>query len=419
MAISTRRLFLIALPLLALLFGATSGSSDAAAKHSAKKHKPVKPSLVIQSPSTAPFAPGRVSVRATLKISRKTKVKRVRFYVNKKRVTVDRRYPFKIRRGVKIDTRTLAPAASFLTLTAKYETKGRRGKLAKRTLRKRVQLSFIAPPVDPPGCSPAGYALALDEEFNGGELNTGLWNTGRYDTRNHVDADDPAPFTRPYNGDEGAAYGPDNVSLRDGALNLEVLNTPAPRSPEGLTQSTGMVNSMNKFAFKYGYIETRVMVPDCAGCWPAFWIVPEDGSWPPEIDIIEYMNFPVYHPRYPHTVFHYSIDAPQDDTQGFEHQVRQPEGKPEEWQQWLVTRPAGWNADMVGQWHTYGLLWTPDRAEVCIDGKLGATVTGASKLPQQSMYLIYQMAIGMPDQGVPPEHSAMKIDYLRVYSNDT
>lgn len=414
MAISPRRLTTIALPLLALILGAACGPASAATTHAAKK-----PRLVVQSPSTAPAAPGIVAVRATLKASRKDKIRRVRFYVGKKRVTDDRKYPFEISRGVKFDTRTLPLAASLLTLTAKYEQKNHRGKITKRTLRKRLRLSLITPPVDPPSCSPDGYALALNEDFNGSALNTDVWNTGRYDTRNHIDADDPAPFTRPYNGDEGAAYGPDNVTQQDGALNLEVLNTPAPRSPEGLTQSTGMVNTMNKFAFKYGYIETRVMVPDCAGCWPAFWIVPADGSWPPEIDIIEYMNFPVYHPRYPHTVFHYSIDSPQDDTQGFEHQVRQPEGKPEEWQQWLVTRPAGWDADMVGQWHTYGLLWTPDRAEVCIDGKLGATVRGASKLPQQSMYLIYQMAIGLPEVGIPPEHSAMKIDYLRVYTNES
>jgi beta-glucanase (GH16 family) len=67
------------------------------------------------------------------------------------------------------------------------------------------------------------------------------------------------------------------------------------------------------------------------------------------------------------------------------------------------------------------MLWTPDYAEIYFDGKPGARVTGASKLPQEPMYLIYQMAIEkyFDGQPSPAAGSTMKIDYLRVYSNDT
>jgi beta-glucanase (GH16 family) len=274
----------------------------------------------------------------------------------------------------------------------------------------------------------SGFPLALDEEFNGPSLDTALWNTGRYDTRDNQPGDDP-PFSRPYNGAEGAAYGPDNVSVSDGSANLTILDSPAPGAPADLPRSTGMINSMNKFSFKYGYVETRAMVPDCGGCWPAFWMVPDDNSWPPEIDIIEYMHFPNYHPGYPHTVFHYAVDGDEGDDQGFEHQISTPPGKPNEWQEWMVTRPAGWTANFLGEWHTYGLLWTPNYASVYIDGHLGATVTGASKIPQKAMYLIYQMAICRtdgassdgsnctPELSTPAAGNAMKIDYLRVYTN--
>jgi hypothetical protein len=275
--------------------------------------------LVVTSPDSAPRVAGPTAARATLKVKRRAWVRRARFYVNGKIVTTDRTYPFKIKRHVKYDTRKLRRAKPYLTIAVKSELRRKNGRTVTRTLKKRVRVSLPAVPGKPGEFPGFGYPLALNEEFNGASLNTALWNTGRYDIRDHIDADDPAPFTRPYNGSEGAAYGADNVSLRDGALSLEPLDSPAPRAPESLTRSTGMVNTMNKFAFKYGYVETRVMVPDCA--------------------------------------------------------------------------------------------------EVYIDGKLGATVRGASKLPHQPMYLIYQMSIGLPTVGIPAAHSTMKIDYLRVYTN--
>ncbi|MGH2960559.1 MAG: hypothetical protein ACRDKE_13205, partial [Solirubrobacterales bacterium] len=67
-------------------------------------------------------------------------------------------------------------------------------------------------------------------------------------------------------------------------------------------------------------------------------------------------------------------------------------------------------------------LWTETSVKFYVDGVLGSEVVGASKLPQQAMYLIYQMAIGDPSQGpfgVAPAGSTLSIDYLRVFSSNT
>ena len=39
----------------------------------------------------------------------------------------------------------------------------------------------------------------------------------------------------------------------------------------------------------YGIIEARISFPSGKGTWPAFWMMPESGSWPSngEIDILE------------------------------------------------------------------------------------------------------------------------------------
>jgi beta-glucanase (GH16 family) len=77
----------------------------------------------------------------------------------------------------------------------------------------------------------------------------------------------------------------------------------------------------------------------------------------------------------------------------------------------------------TGEWHTYGMLWTKDRADFYVDGVLGTTVVGESKLPQSPMYLIYQMAIGDPNKfpgaGVAPDGSTLSVDYTRVFSFNT
>lgn len=410
MSITRKRSATLTLTLLACLLSIASGQAAAA----------TSPRLVVSAPTTAPSIPGKVAVSASLNSSRSEKVRVARFYVNNILVTTDRRYPFKVKRGVTFDTRQLPAAKPYLRLAVKYDQRRKSGKIAKMTLKKSIRVAFLITPDPnvnaqstgpPPVPTKFGYPLAFSDEFDGTALNTGKWNRQRYD---RLDLWTTDPLSHPFNDKEDAAYGIPNVSVVDGALNLKLLDSKATGSAPEYTRSTGMVNSRNKFSFKYGYVETRALVPDCIGCWPTFWVMPGDDTWPPEIDIFEFINVQSAQARYPFSVFHWKPDGSEGDNQ-HEHHVNEPDEQPQEW---FVTKPAGNTGNFMGQWHTYGMLWTPAFVEIYFDGVLGARVEGVTKLPQQPMYAIFQMAIGKAEYGIPPAGSTMKIDYVHVFTSN-
>ena len=77
----------------------------------------------------------------------------------------------------------------------------------------------------------------------------------------------------------------DNHVFEDGALALVA------RAPTEVVRGkieSGMLRS--KWFGKYGYFECGIKVPAQRGMWPAFWLTPQNGRWPPEIDIVEIVN---------------------------------------------------------------------------------------------------------------------------------
>ncbi len=55
----------------------------------------------------------------------------------------------------------------------------------------------------------------------------------------------------------------------------------------GYDYTSGMLTTHSSFAQTYGYFEIRADMPDDQGAWPAFWLLPADGFWPPELDVVE------------------------------------------------------------------------------------------------------------------------------------
>lgn len=195
------------------------------------------------------------------------------------------------------------------------------------------------------------------------------------------------------------AYGPtasaNPFSVTDGVLTIRAEQTPDSLAGEveGYDYTSGMLTTHASFAQTYGYFEIRADMPDEQGAWPAFWLLPEDGSWPPELDVIEMKG------QDPNTLI---LSAHSNET-----------GK----QTSVINNVAV--ADTEG-FHTYGLLWDEDHITWYFDDVAVAQTDTPSDM-HDPMYMIVNLAIGgmagAPADGLP-DGSEMNIDYIRAYSLD-
>lgn len=240
----------------------------------------------------------------------------------------------------------------------------------------------------------SAWSMTFSDEFNGATLAAGDWRVTRADPL----ATGP---NNPYSDKEGAKYWPQNVSF-NGQSMVETIRVPGVQGP---SYSTGSVNTFGLHSFTYGYFEASIQPPACAGCWPAFWLLPSNtvATYPPELDIFEF--FPnVNGGLQPYFNSHWGT-WPSD----LRDLKLMNGGMP-------VLAATG--ANYAGSFHTFGLLWTPHDIQPFVDGVGGRVFTGPA-VPQQAMYLIntLQQAAKDPNENpyVTPDNVKMETDYIRYY----
>ena len=206
------------------------------------------------------------------------------------------------------------------------------------------------------------------------------------------------PDYRPANGSPAL---PNPYSIQGGILTIEA--TPADGTIRstigGQTYTSGVVSTYHEFSQTYGYFEMRAELPAGKGLWPAFWLMPSDGGWPPEIDVMEQLG---KDPGTIYTTVHSKV-AGAEQVAGNHFQTGAGEKV----------------GDTSTGFHTYGVDWEPDTITWYYDGRQvfqAATPADANK----PMYMIANLAVGgnwpgNPD-GSTPFPADMKIDYLRAYA---
>ena len=156
-----------------------------------------------------------------------------------------------------------------------------------------------------------------------------------------------------------------------------------------------------------GRFEARIKLPDAAGMWPAFWMLPTnpDIGWPMsgEIDIMESTG---QASMFAHGHIHYGEAWPNNSFTGAH----------------VLSQPQKWSDDF----HVYAVEWEPNEIRWYVDGMLYSTKTPSDLAnPSWWTYENYQyhillnMAVGgswggtVDDSALP---ATMEVDYVRVYN---
>jgi len=225
-----------------------------------------------------------------------------------------------------------------------------------------------------PECGPdqTQWQLIFSDEFDGAAVDTAKWRI------------ENAALVK---NNELQYYAPDEVYTQDGSL---VLRSRA-RVYGGRNYTSGLVDTFGKFGVTYGRVEARMKLPRGQGIWPAFWMLPADGAWPPEIDIMEMLG---HNPNTVYTTHH--------------------------WGSWPNVPNYGCSyggPDYSQDFHTFSVEWLPDRLNWYIDGTLRCFAS--TPIPNRPMYVILNTAVGGDWPGNPNAQTVFPqytmIDYVRVY----
>jgi len=244
----------------------------------------------------------------------------------------------------------------------------------------RAESTWHPPAVTPmPTGVPGDWALKFDGEFNGTSLDTTKWSTGWYGSG----------ITPPANDQEDDCYDPAQVTEGGGALSLSLIQE-SENCGQDEQYASGLVSTMGKFSFTYGFVEARVWLPAVPGSpgevanWPSVWADgqnwPEDG----EIDIAEGISG---------QVCAHLHNAPDPEGIGAGGGTGCPSG----------TYTSGW--------HTFAADWEPGVITYYYDGvDIGSVTSGVTSAP---MFLVLDYAA----QGNADAPATMKVQDMRVWQH--
>lgn len=258
-----------------------------------------------------------------------------------------------------------------------------------------------------PDPGPEGWSLVWSEEFNepaGTPPNPDIWS---------YEIGDGSINGIPGWGNDELQYYTDELenAATDGQGNM-VLTV---READGTLDcyygpcdyTSARLITKNKAEFAYGRIESRILVPEGVGIWPAFWSLGTDidvVNWPQtgEIDFMEFVG------RLPNEIFGtihgpgYAGGASFGNIYDF--------GEP-----------------VFNNYHTFVTEWQPDLIKWYVDGILYHTATPADVAPNpwvfnDAIFMLLNVAIGGNFGGAVDPNielpASMAVDYIRVYQGD-
>jgi serralysin len=253
-----------------------------------------------------------------------------------------------------------------------------------------------------------GAVTSFDEEFNSLSLynpttGTGTWKTNYitgwqgggpmgWSSRNLSQGEQQIYVDPAYTGDSSAALGLNPFSINNGILTITAAKTPTAdlHALANLPYTSGLLTTQTSFAQLYGYFEMKAELPAGQGVWPAFWLLPTDGTWPPEVDVMEQLGGS--------TIYETSHFTDANGAPAYNAFASN-----------LPTATSGY--------HTYGLLWTKTTLTWYVDGVEVASAPTPADM-NKPMYMLVNLGIGGWPGDAPANFTTAQynIDYIRAYS---
>jgi beta-glucanase (GH16 family) len=240
-------------------------------------------------------------------------------------------------------------------------------------------------------------ALSLDLEDG---QSKGRWRTnfgyGGVHSRTLVNNGELQVYADPlFSGTGTASLKLDPFRIVDGKLEIvaEPLKDDLRQFTWGRSYSSGLLTTKASFSQTYGLFEIRAKMPKGKGLWPAFWLLPENRAWPPELDVLEILGdntsklYVSWHSNVgdKHTSDSKAIEVP----------------------------------DTSADFHTYSVVWEKDSLMWFFDD-----VQIASKPTPEDfhlpMYMLINLAVGGGWPGSPDKTTQFPakytIDWVRAYA---
>jgi beta-glucanase (GH16 family) len=239
----------------------------------------------------------------------------------------------------------------------------------------------------------SNFTLTFNDDFNTFNASpdgNGAWKTEFYFGGHSL----PSNGEQEYYADPSSGVNPFHV--QDGSLDIHAQPGD---NPDGQAYTSGMITTEGTFSQTYGYFEIGATLPEGQGMWPAFWLLPADKSWPPELDVLE----------------------------AFGGKNANGEGGTDTYHVGSIT--SNWDTGGGGSWvpsdgsisageHVYGVDWEPDKTTFYQDGQEVYQVNTPSDM-HSPMYMLANLAVGGNWPGAPAGESGdMKIDFIRAWSHD-
>lgn len=169
---------------------------------------------------------------------------------------------------------------------------------------------------------------------------------------------------------------------------------------EGLPWAAPMLSSFAMPAIRQGdTLELEATIPHCPGQVPAWWMVANDWSWPPEIDMLEFFQHP--------TDGWSNLQTTQITPGAAAYSIGQ-----NDYVQWLEDKAPGKQDDR----RTYRYHWGKDTCRLWVDDVLVSE--RPTLIPDEEMHIILSCGVGLlvgePPASTPDVQDVMLLHRLKV-----